>query len=183
MRVARRTFMRGLLGTSVMGMGGIACSAPRPVGGGNPPAPTPQASAIQHIVVLTFENRSFDHFLGWLPNAEGWLTKDPGLTYTNSSGQSYAPQNLRGDYTGCGHPVPNSAYGAPNQTAYNGGKMDGFLRVPGNDTYSIGYYLGAGDAFPGAFAQSYTVCDHWFAPILAETFPNRMFYGRRKRTG
>ncbi len=175
MPLARRTFMQGLVSASAMGIGGISCSAPRPVGGGTPPSPSPQGSAIEHIVVLTMENRSFDHFLGWLPNAEGWLTKDPGLTYTNSSGQSYPPQNLAGDYTGCGHPVPDNSYGTPNQTAYDGGKMDGFLRVSGNDIYSIGYYLGAEMPFVEALAQAYTVCDHWFAPILAETFPNRMF--------
>jgi phospholipase C len=53
--------------------------------------------------------------------------------------------------------------------------MDGFLRVPGNDIYSIGYYGEAELPFLSAFAQAYTTCDHWFAPILAETFPNRMF--------
>ena len=53
--------------------------------------------------------------------------------------------------------------------------MDGFLRVPGNDVYSIGYYTAAEMPFLAALAQAYTVCDHWFAPILAETFPNRMF--------
>jgi|HubBroStandDraft_1064217.scaffolds.fasta_scaffold03590_7 phospholipase C len=29
-------------------------------------------SQIKHIVVLMMENRSFDHFLGWLPNANGY---------------------------------------------------------------------------------------------------------------
>ncbi len=165
------------MGTSLMGMGGAAgCSTRTPVGPIPPaPPPAPEASPIEHIVVVTMENRSFDHFLGWLPNAEGWLTKDPGVTYTNASGQTYPPQNLGTDYTGCGHPVPNNSYGTPNLTAYDNGKMDGFLRVSGNDIYSIGYYTAADMPFLAAFAQAYTVCDHWFAPILAETYPNRMF--------
>ena len=29
------------------------------------------SSQIKHIVVVMMENRSFDHFLGWLPNADG----------------------------------------------------------------------------------------------------------------
>jgi phospholipase C len=53
--------------------------------------------------------------------------------------------------------------------------MDGFLRVPGNDIYSIGYYGETQLPFLSTLAQAYTTCDHWFAPILAETFPNRMF--------
>lgn len=82
---------------------------------------------------------------------------------------------LANDYTGCGHNVPNNSYGAPNLTAYDKGHMDGFLRVPGNDIYSIGYYSETQLPFLSTFAQAYTACDRWFAPILAETFPNRMF--------
>ena len=33
--------------------------------------PAPGASGIDHIVVVMMENRSFDHFLGWLPGADG----------------------------------------------------------------------------------------------------------------
>ncbi|MBO0843021.1 MAG: phospholipase, partial [Nocardioides sp.] len=31
--------------------------------------PDPADSGIDHIVVLMMENRSFDHYLGWLPGA------------------------------------------------------------------------------------------------------------------
>ncbi|MBV9155201.1 MAG: phospholipase [Acidobacteriaceae bacterium] len=178
MHIPRRSFIQGMLGTSLIGLGaGSACSSAKPLPGpGTPPTPLPPgASAIEHIIVLTMENRSFDHFLGWLPSADGWMTKDPNVTYTDSSGHSYPPQNLGTDFTGCGHPVPNNSYGTPNLTAYDNGKMDGFLRVPGNDIYSIGYYTEADMPFLSAFAQAYTTYDHWFAPILAETFPNRMF--------
>ena len=33
--------------------------------------PKPNKSGIDHIVLVTMENRSFDHFLGWLPGANG----------------------------------------------------------------------------------------------------------------
>ncbi len=33
--------------------------------------PVPAFSGIEHVVVLMMENRSFDHFLGWLPGADG----------------------------------------------------------------------------------------------------------------
>ncbi|HEX4773283.1 MAG TPA: alkaline phosphatase family protein [Bryobacteraceae bacterium] len=39
----------------------------------------------------------------------------------------------------------------------------------------MGYYTAQEVPFLGALAQAYTTCDHWFASILAETFPNRMF--------
>ncbi len=138
----------------------------------NPIQISPQESGIDHIIVLTMENRSFDHLLGWLPGAAGIPS---GLSFTDSGGAAHAPYALSGDYTGCGHSVPDNSYGVPNQTAYDNGKMDGFLRVPGNDIYSIGYYVANDQPFLSAFAQAFATCDHWFAPILAETFPNRMF--------
>src|SRR6185436_4577198 len=33
--------------------------------------PSASRSGIDHIVVVMMENRSFDHLLGWLPNADG----------------------------------------------------------------------------------------------------------------
>jgi phospholipase C len=175
----RRQFSRGVLA----GMGAFTAStacrtrvptyqtpAPGPIP--NPIDVRPQDSGIEHIIVVVIENRSFDHFLGWLKGADG-IPRN--LQYEDASGTPHRVYSLGGDYTGCGHRVPDMSYGTPNVTAYNNGKMDGFLRVPGNDIYSIGYYGAKELPFLASLAQTYTTCDHWFASILAETFPNRMF--------
>src|SRR5204862_7454761 len=57
--------------------------------------------AIQHIVLVMMENRSFDHFLGWVPGADGL---QDGLTYSDSSGVSYSTYPLAPDYPGSSHP-------------------------------------------------------------------------------
>jgi phospholipase C len=176
----RRTFLSAGLGSSLAIVGGTttSCStrvpvapAPRPVPP-DPALPSPQESGLEHVVIVTMENRSFDHLLGWLPHASGIPA---GLAFPDNAGITHPAYALSGDYTGCGHPVPNMDYGPSNRTAYNQGKMDGFLRVPGNDLYSIGYYPAEANPFLAALAQAYTTCDHWFASILAETFPNRLF--------
>src|SRR5215475_15441060 len=46
--------------------------------------PPPQQSGIDHIVVVMMENRSFDHLLGWIPEADG---KQAGLIYVDKSGR------------------------------------------------------------------------------------------------
>ncbi len=138
----------------------------------NPVSVRPEDSGIERVIVVMMENRSFDHLLGWLPGAAGIPA---GLSFQDASGTPHPVYALTGDYTGCGHPVPDNNYGTANNTAYDGGKMDGFLRVPGNDVYSIGYYTAGDLPFLAGLAQAYTTCDHWFAPIQAETFPNRMF--------
>src|SRR6266849_233909 len=136
-----------------------------------PNLPSPGNSGIEHIVVVTMENRSFDHFLGWLPNADG---KQTGLTYVDSAGVSHATHSLSGDYTGCPHPDPDHSYDGARVECDNG-SMDGFLRAGSNDVYSIGYYGEQDIPFYAALARNYTACDRYFASILGPTFPNRLF--------
>jgi phospholipase C len=133
-----------------------------------PPADT---SGIDHIVVVTMENRSFDHFLGWLPNADG---RQSGLTYKDANGAPHASYDLGHDFEGCGHQDPNHSYSG-SRVAYDNGSMDGFLRAGKNDIFSIGYYSNTEVPFYAALARNFLVCDRYFASILGPTFPNRMF--------
>ncbi|HEX5434075.1 MAG TPA: alkaline phosphatase family protein, partial [Candidatus Angelobacter sp.] len=59
--------------------------------------PSPQNSGIEHIVLVSMENRSFDHILGWLPHANG---KQAGLTYVDKSGEPHRTYHLT-DYQNC----------------------------------------------------------------------------------
>jgi phospholipase C len=140
-------------------------------GWSTPQLPTPGNSHIDHIVVVTMENRSFDHFLGWLPNANG---KQAGLTYLDKLGVPHSTYSLSGDNTGCPHPDPDHSYDQ-GRVEYDGGKMDGFLRAGSNDIYSIGYYGETDIPFYAALARNYTTCDRYFPSILGPTFPNRLF--------
>lgn len=126
---------------------------------------------IEHIVVVTMENRSFDHLLGWLPNAEG---KQGGLTFVDNSGIPHSSYPLSGDFTGCPHPSPDHSYSG-DRMAYAKGLMDGFLRAGSNDIYSVGYYGEADIPFYGGLARHYTTCTRYFASVLGPTFPNRLF--------
>src|ERR1700742_1655090 len=83
------------------------------------------SSQIKHIVVVMMENRSFDHFLGWLPNANG---KQAGLFYEDASGASHATHELAPDWTGCGFNDPDHSYSG-GRTEVNNGQMDGFMKT------------------------------------------------------
>ncbi|HUC54557.1 MAG TPA: alkaline phosphatase family protein [Candidatus Cybelea sp.] len=136
-----------------------------------PDLPSPANCGIEHIVVLTMENRSFDHFLGWLPNADG---QQAGLHYVDNAGLSHSTYSLSGDNTGCPHPDPDHSYDGA-RVEYDQGKMDGFLRASTNDVYCVGYYGEQDIPFYAALARNYTTCDRYFASILGPTFPNRLF--------
>jgi phospholipase C len=133
--------------------------------------PSPSESGIDHIVIVTMENRSFDHFFGWLPNANGIPA---GLSYPDASGVQHPVYSLAPDYTGCGHPDPDHSY-VGSRTCHANGAMNGFLLDSSNDIYCISYYNATDIPFYAALAQSYTACDNWHAAILGPTFPNRMF--------
>jgi len=133
--------------------------------------PSPDESGIDYIVIVTMENRSFDHFLGWLPDTNGIPS---GLSYPDAGGTMHPVYSLSPDYTGCGHPDPDHSYGG-GRICYANGAMNGFLLDSSNDTYCIGYYNPNDIPFYAALAQTYTTCDNWHAAILGPTFPNRMF--------
>ena len=117
------------------------------------------------------ENRSFDHFIGWLPGADG---KQAGLSYVDSTGASHSTFPLAPDFQGCSYNDPDHSYDG-SRVAWNNGACDGWLRAGKNDVYSIGYYKQADLPFMGHAAPTFTACDRYFAPILAPTFPNRFY--------
>ncbi|HYL39382.1 MAG TPA: alkaline phosphatase family protein [Bryobacteraceae bacterium] len=133
--------------------------------------PAAAASGIEHVVVVTMENRSFDHLMGWLPGADG---VESGLTFADANNVPYPTWDLAPDFEGCGYSDPDHSYSG-SRIAYDGGAMDGFLQAGNNDVFSIGYYSQADQPFFSALAQNFLVCDRYFVSILGPTFPNRMF--------
>ena len=128
-------------------------------------------SGIEHIVLVMMENRSFDHFLGWMPGTDG---RQAGLTYRDAAGTRHSTYPLAPDYQGCGHPDPDHSY-AGGRVEYNHGRCDGWLRAGQNDVYSIGYYTQKDLPFLGQAAPAWTTCSRYFAATMAETYPNRIY--------
>jgi phospholipase C len=84
--------------------------------------PKPNKSGIERIVLVTMENRSFDHFLGWLPGANG---QQGGLSFTDTLGNSYSTHALAPDYQGCGQADPTTPIGVQGSNMTMGSAMDG----------------------------------------------------------
>src|SRR5258705_10382844 len=87
--------------------------------------PAPKNMPVDTFVVLMMENRSFDHYLGWLPGADG---RQAGLTYVDKQGKAFQTQRLAPDWQGCGHPDPDHSWDG-GRGQLNGGKGDGFLKT------------------------------------------------------
>src|SRR4051812_11062886 len=106
--------------------------------------PPPASSGIDHVVVVMMENRSFDHFLGWLPGADG---RQAGLTYKDRAGVAHKTYRLS-EFQGCGYADPNHSWSG-GRVEFNSGACDGWLRAGDNDEFAIGYYEAADLPFYG----------------------------------
>src|SRR3954469_239114 len=170
--ISRRKFLLG----AGAGMAGIAATRFAPAAGAGELVttaarrlPSPNASGIEHIVVLCMENRSFDHFLGWVPNANG---RQAGLTYLDDAGAPHKTHHLT-EWQGCGFNDPDHSYDG-GRIQFNGGACDGF-RKGDNDNYALGYYIKEDLPLTASVVKNFTVCDRYFCSILGPTYPNRFY--------
>jgi phospholipase C len=170
MSVNRRTFLRSAASVSAAALASALSEAKPQTQQLESLLPSPELSGIEHVVVVMMENRSFDHLLGWMPNANG---RQAGLSYPDNNG-NLQPTHRLNYYVGCSHPDPDHSY-AGGRSEYDNGKMDGWLRTSTNDSFSIGYYEQADLPLFGALALNFTTLCNYFPSILSSTFPNRVF--------
>ena len=135
MSVNRRDFLRKAAGVSAAAFTAALPEARPQVQPVDELLPSPADSGIEHVVVVMMENRSFDHMLGWMPNANG---RQAGLSYPDNNGV-LQPTHRLDYYIGCSHPDPDHSY-AGGRSEYNDGNMNGWLRTGSNDSFCIGYY-------------------------------------------
>ncbi|SAK44790.1 phosphoesterase [Caballeronia hypogeia] len=145
-----------------------------------PTLPAPATSGIDHIVLVTMENRSFDHMFGWVPGVAG---VQAGRQFTDAFGQTQTTFSLSANpafgFQGCQYADPDHEYDA-GRTHLANGAMNGFLLTPDTnktrgDLLPIGYFTGNDLEFYRQAAAQYTVCDYYMSGILADTFPNRVY--------
>ncbi|HET6795360.1 MAG TPA: alkaline phosphatase family protein [Acidimicrobiales bacterium] len=168
MRVTRRQFLKGAAAAGAAVSLGEATRVPR--AGARPGAlPAPNASGVDHIVVVCMENRSFDHYLGWVPGADG---RQAGLSYRDDAGEWHDTHHLT-DWSGCGFNDPDHSV-TGGRLQLDGGRCDGFRRGA-NDDYALGYYTREDLPTNAFLVDNFTVCDRWFCGILGPTYPNRFY--------
>jgi phospholipase C len=146
--------------------------------------------AIDHIVFLMMENRSYDHYFGAYPRGRGFddhRKRSLGVFAQDYPGGAdvYPPNKLL--------PFHLAAAGGfectddlthdwgPMHLCWNNGKMDSWVRVHTSSQYeaahgamTMGYYERPDLAFYYALADHFTLCDAYHCSILGPTHPNRL---------
>jgi phospholipase C len=171
MSLSRRRFLSsaaGLGAAAALGPEALAALASAPQS--YRALPAPGASGIEHIVMVCMENRSFDHYLGWLPGADG---RQAGLSYRDDHGTTHRTHHLADTRNGCGYNDPDHSYEG-GRVQFNGGRLDGF-RKGDNDDFALGYYTEADLPFYGPLVKHATTFDRYFCSILGPTYPNRFY--------
>ena len=144
---------------------------------------------IQTIIVVMFENRSFDHMMGYLglpPYNRDVEGLQKALGFTNEyNGFEYPTFHL----TNPGQKLPDDP---PHERPFIGTQMDpdgdysysmrGFVRSyaqlhgvnPADQPMVMGYFTAEDVPATHFFASNYGICDHWFASVATGTQPNRL---------
>jgi phospholipase C len=178
--ISRRRFLAGVAGSAgALATANLLRSPASRALGSTTRLPAPASSGIDHIVVLCMENRSFDHLLGWVPDADG---AQGGLSFRDTTGALHGTHHLTPDWQGCALQDPDHSYDG-GRAQLNGGSCDGFrggyTDVTGAavrfDDLPLGYYIADDLATTKALVENFTICDRWFCSQLGPTYPNRIY--------
>lgn len=143
---------------------------------------------IETIFVVTLENRSFDHMLGYL-SLPPFNRGIEGIKQAWSSGYAsvfngtkYPPWHRSDPYIAVDPPHERGDIDVQMGGPIANAPMNGFLRSYVSDSrvkaasYGdvMGYYTPAELPITDFLAQNYLVCDQWFAAVPSSTQPNRL---------
>ena len=155
--------------------------------------------AIEHVVLLMLENRSFDHYFGVYPGVRGFDDHKPGDfgAFAQSWPQDAATPGAA-DHANTLLPyhldvattmaqcagnsnIPIHSW-VPQHQSWAGGAMDGFVSThsdPSNDgpeqgPLVMGYLTRADMPFRYAVADAFTIGDAYYCSVIGPTMPNRL---------
>jgi phospholipase C len=173
----------------------VVASAP----GTTRPHTRPRASDfIKHVIIIVQENRSFDHYFGTFPGADGIPMRPDGTP------KPCVPDPVLGHCVRPYHSTNQYAQGGPHDlraaTAdVDAGKMDGFVRSditytsncaiarkrsssmcrtflgPALQPDTMSYHTGREIPNYWTYARRYSLQDHMFAPTDSWTLPSHLF--------
>jgi phospholipase C len=128
---------------------------------------------IKHVVVVMMENHSFDNYLGMLGRGEGFKLGSDGQPTNSNPGPDGTPVKVFHAGSVCQSTSKVSQAWDVSHQSWNQGAVDGFVKAKG--TTPMGYFTGEDLPFYWSLARTFPLCDRYFSPTLAQTYPNRRF--------
>src|SRR4051812_48119051 len=98
--LARTASAAGLAGLCTLPAGTLVAEAARAQARR---LPSPRNLPLDHVVVVMMENRSFDHYFGWLDGADGEQHQRYVDAATGEEVATRHASSLEAEWQGCGH--------------------------------------------------------------------------------
>ncbi len=145
--------------------------------------------AVEHVVFLMHENRSFDHYFGTYTGVRGFgdhPAGSPGLfaqSWPGGSASALLPFHLDTNSTQAECTFDLSHEWNAQHLCWNGGQMDRFVAThtapqfegPENGVLTMGYYTRQDLGFYYSLADAFTICDSYHCSVMGPTHPNRLY--------
>ena len=187
----RRSFLGGALALGALAAGCSSSTSTVARAATTRPAGS-DLGAVEHVVFLMQENRSFDHYFGSYKGVRGFDDHPEG--HLGAFAQPFPANRTR-------HPVGtqlpfhlDTASGLgectydlthswrPQHLCRNGGAMDAFVTTHTSAQYegpeygvqTMGYHTRADLPYHYALADAFTLCDAYHCSIMGPTHPNRL---------
>jgi phospholipase C len=146
--------------------------------------------AVEHVVFLMMENRSFDHFFGTLNGVRGFDDHPVGnngvfaQSWPGGASPTLLPfhLNTKNSMAECTFDLTHNWL--PQHLSWNSGAMDSFVSThtsntyegPSNGVLTMGYYKKGDIPFMFSLAEKFTICDGYHCSVFGPTHPNRLFH-------
>jgi phospholipase C len=192
-RFDRRTVLAAALAT---GGGAVLAAASRGQGAGAAMAQyaartKPAGSdlgAIEHVVFLMQENRSFDHYYGTYPGVRGFDDHPKNKlgnfaqAWPGGREKTLLPFHLD-TASGIGEctddldhswPAEHSSWNKGTNGAFVSTHVQSEYQGPGHGVNTMGYYRRQDIPFYHALADAFTICDNYHCSVMGPTHPNRL---------
>lgn len=185
----RRRFLQGALaGAGAAALGGAGVARATDVvnlATLSRPDLVPSATPVKTVVVVSMENRSVDHYLGWYGAENKRFDGTTKAAYRDRrEGSSTAGERVetetwgiggRKDYHGRGFRDPGHSVKSGRVQA-NGGRMDGWLdEGSATDEFALSYYRPEDIPVWADLVRTFTTYDRYFCSFLGNTQPNRWY--------
>ena len=145
--------------------------------------------AVEHVVFLMHENRSFDHYFGTYRGVRGFDdhgANDPGVfaqTWPGGTAPRVLPFHLDTRSTNAECTKDLSHAWDVQHRCWNSGRMDQFVAThvdpavegPAFGALTMGYYGRADLDFYYALADTFTIGDAYHCSVMGPTGPNRLY--------
>jgi phospholipase C len=144
--------------------------------------------AVEHVVFLMHENRSFDHYFGTYKGVRGFddaKARADGLfqqAWPGGAAPTLLPFRLDTTNRMAECTFDLSHEWSAQHDCWNGGKMNKWVSVhteklwegPENGVLTMGYYTRQDLPFYYSLADTFTICDGYHCSVMGPTHPNRL---------